>query len=173
MGTNHFSAVLSTSLIDGGNLRSRRASLAQRSASPWIACSRRGHGLRSITVDHGTEFMSRALEDWASQRAVQLDFIRPGKPIENAFVESFNGRLRDECLNVHPISRRSTTRRRRSKPGASTTISAGHTAHYRERNHQGLENALIEGAPISGARGCRRCDYAFPRGVNNGQGFSV
>lgn len=41
-------------------------------------------GPRSITVDHGTEFMSRALEDWAYQRGVQLDFIRPGKPVENA-----------------------------------------------------------------------------------------
>jgi putative transposase len=60
--------------------------------------------LRSITVDHGTEFMSRALEDWAYQRQVQLDFIRPGKPVENAFIESFNGRLRDECLNVHQFT---------------------------------------------------------------------
>jgi putative transposase len=57
--------------------------------------------LRSITVDHGTEFTSRALEDWAYRRGVQLDFIRPGKPIENAHIESFNGRLRDECLNMH------------------------------------------------------------------------
>lgn len=56
---------------------------------------------RSITVDHGTEFQSRALEDWAYRHKVQLDFIRPGKPVENAFIESFNGRLRDECLNVH------------------------------------------------------------------------
>jgi putative transposase len=56
---------------------------------------------RSVTVDHGTEFQSRALEDWAWRRGVQLDFIRPGKPAENAFIESFNGRLRDECLNVH------------------------------------------------------------------------
>jgi putative transposase len=62
------------------------------------------HGLRSITVDHGTEFQSRALEDWAYQRGVQLDFIRPGKPVENAFIESFNGRLRDECLNVHQFT---------------------------------------------------------------------
>ena len=61
----------------------------------------RGAIPRSITVDHGTEFTSRALEDWAYQRGVQLDFIRPGKPIENAHIESFNGRLRDECLNVH------------------------------------------------------------------------
>ena len=56
---------------------------------------------RSITVDHGTEFTSRALEDWAYQRGVQLDFIHPGKPVQNAHIESFNGRLRDECLNVH------------------------------------------------------------------------
>jgi putative transposase len=60
-----------------------------------------GAAPRSITVDHGTEFMSRALEDWAYRCGVQLDFIRPGKPVENAFIESFNGRLRDECLNVH------------------------------------------------------------------------
>jgi putative transposase len=59
---------------------------------------------RSITVDHGTEFQSRALEDWAYRRNVQLDFIRPGKPVENAFIESFNGRLRDECLNVHQFA---------------------------------------------------------------------
>ena len=63
-----------------------------------------GRSPRSITVDHGTEFQSRALEDWAYRRSVQLDFIRPGKPVENAFIESFNGRLRDECLNVHQFA---------------------------------------------------------------------
>ena len=52
-------------------------------------------------MDHGTEFQSRALEDWAYRHGGKLDFIRPGKPVENAFIESFNGRLRDECLNVH------------------------------------------------------------------------
>lgn len=56
---------------------------------------------RAITVDHGTEFTSNALDAWAYRRGVTLDFIRPGKPVENAFIESFNGRLRDECLNVH------------------------------------------------------------------------
>jgi putative transposase len=54
----------------------------------------------SITVDHGSEFTSKALEEWAWRRGVKLDFIRPGKPMENGHVESFNGRLRDECLNV-------------------------------------------------------------------------
>ncbi len=63
-----------------------------------------GQGSRFITVDHGTEFQSRALEDWAYRRGVQLDFIRPGKPVENAFIESFNRRLRDECLNVHQFA---------------------------------------------------------------------
>ena len=55
----------------------------------------------SITVDHGTEFTSRALEEWAYQRGVKLDFTHPGKPTENGHIESFNGRLRDECLNVN------------------------------------------------------------------------
>ena len=55
---------------------------------------------KAITVDHGTEFTSKALDEWSYRRGVELDFIRPGKPVENAFVESFNGRLRDECLNV-------------------------------------------------------------------------
>ena len=43
-----------------------------------------GQSPRSITVDHGTEFQSRALEDWAYRRGVQLDFIRSGKPVDNA-----------------------------------------------------------------------------------------
>jgi putative transposase len=55
---------------------------------------------RSITVDNGTEFVSKAMDVWAYQHGVQLDFIRPGRPVENSYIESFNGRLRDECLNV-------------------------------------------------------------------------
>jgi putative transposase len=56
---------------------------------------------RSITVDTGSEFVSRAMDLWAYANDVKLEFIRPGKPVENAFIESFNGRLRDECLNSH------------------------------------------------------------------------
>ncbi len=60
------------------------------------------HGLpRSIVCDNGPEFAGRALDVWAHDRGVALQFIRPGKPIENAFVESFNGKFRDECLSVH------------------------------------------------------------------------
>ena len=70
----------------------------------WDRALRDGSAPVSITVDHGTEFMSRALEDWAFARGVQLDFIRPGQPVENAFIEAFNGRLRDACLNVHQFT---------------------------------------------------------------------
>lgn len=54
----------------------------------------------SITVDNGAEFCSRAVDAWAYAHGVKLDFIRPGKPVENGYIESFNGKLRDECLNV-------------------------------------------------------------------------
>ena len=54
----------------------------------------------SITVDNGSEFASRAMDAWAYGHGIRLDFIRPGKPVENGYLESFNGRLRDECLNV-------------------------------------------------------------------------
>jgi transposase InsO family protein len=59
-------------------------------------------GLPEILVmDNGPEFSGRALDTWAYARGVQLRFIRPGKPTDNAFVESFNGKFRDECLNEH------------------------------------------------------------------------
>jgi putative transposase len=55
----------------------------------------------AIRVDQGTEFVSRDLDLWAYQRGVTLDFSRPGKPTDNAFIESFNGKFRAECLNAH------------------------------------------------------------------------
>ncbi|WP_446720587.1 IS3 family transposase [Mesorhizobium sp. L-2-11] len=56
---------------------------------------------RTIRVDQGSEFISRDLDLWAYQRGVELDFSRPGKPTDNAFIESFNGKFRSECLNAH------------------------------------------------------------------------
>jgi len=56
---------------------------------------------KSIRVDQGSEFVSRDLDLWAYQKDVVLDFSRPGKPTDNAFIESFNGKLRAECLNTH------------------------------------------------------------------------
>jgi putative transposase len=58
----------------------------------------------AIAVDHGAEFTSKTLGHWCYQRGVKLDSIRPGKPTENAFIESFNGHLRDECLNVNEFA---------------------------------------------------------------------
>ena len=52
-----------------------------------------------ITVDNGPEFAGKVLDEWAYRREVKLNFIRPGKPVENAYAESFIGRFRDECLN--------------------------------------------------------------------------
>ena len=58
------------------------------------------HGApKALSVDNGPEYTSTALEQWAEQNHVVLDFSRPGKPTDNPFIESFNGKFRDECLN--------------------------------------------------------------------------
>lgn len=56
---------------------------------------------KTIRVDNGSEFISRAMDLWAYQRGVIFDFSRPGKPTDNAFIEAFNSKLRSECLNAH------------------------------------------------------------------------
>jgi hypothetical protein len=56
---------------------------------------------KKLFCDHGTEFTSQIMDLWAYQNGVQMDFSRPRKPTDNAFVESFNGTLREECLNAH------------------------------------------------------------------------
>ena len=89
----------------------------------------RGSLPESITVDNGSEFCSRALEAWAMSNEVQLCFIRPGRPVENGFIESFNGRLRDECLNVEWFPSLDDAQRKLSK----------FREHYnRERPHGAL-----------------------------------
>ena len=55
----------------------------------------------TIVVDNGPEFAGKALDAWAYEKGVGLHFIEPGKPVQNAYIESFNGKLRDECLNEH------------------------------------------------------------------------
>jgi len=63
---------------------------------------KRTHGLpKRIAVDNGPEFVSKALDGWAHRNGVQLEFSRPGKPTDNALIEAFNGRLRQDCLNQH------------------------------------------------------------------------
>lgn len=56
---------------------------------------------KTIVVDNGSEFASKELDRWAYENDVKIHFIRPGRPTENGFIESFNGKLRDECLNVN------------------------------------------------------------------------
>ncbi|MHB1046361.1 MAG: IS3 family transposase [Thermoanaerobaculia bacterium] len=55
----------------------------------------------TIVCDNGPEFTSRAFLTWAEERGIEIRFIQPGKPTQNAFIESFNGRLREECLEAH------------------------------------------------------------------------
>lgn len=63
---------------------------------------KRARGLASaIVCDNGSEYVSKAMDQWAYRNGVELKFIQPGKPTQNGFIESFNGRFRDECLNQH------------------------------------------------------------------------
>jgi putative transposase len=54
-----------------------------------------------IQVDNGSEFISKDMDKWAYDHGVILDYSRPGKPTDNPYIESFNGKFRDECLNIH------------------------------------------------------------------------
>jgi transposase InsO family protein len=81
-----------------------------------------------IQVDNGSEFISKALDQWAYENNVILDFSRSGKPTDNAYIESFNGSFRDECLNMHWFLSL-TMPDRRSKLGVLTTMSTGRTVH--------------------------------------------
>jgi len=84
---------------------------------------------RSLTVDNGTEFTSLALDTWAYERGITLDFTRPGKPTDNGHIESFNARLRDECLNVHQFQ---------SLDHAKTIIEAWRHDYNEHRPHGSL-----------------------------------
>lgn len=64
-----------------------------------------------VVSDNGTELTSNAILKWQQERAVEWHYIAPGKPMQNGFVESFNGRLRDECLNEHLFSSYGQARR--------------------------------------------------------------
>lgn len=83
----------------------------------------------TIVVDNGPEFHSRALHVFARQYRVTLQFIRPGKPMENPFIESFNGRVRDECLNQHWFL---------SLRDAQDTVEAWRVRYNTARPHRGL-----------------------------------
>ena len=90
---------------------------------------------RCIVVDNGPEFAGRTLDAWAYAQGVTLRFIRPGKPIENAYVESFNGKFRDECLNEHWFV---------SLADAQVTIEAWRIDYNTVRPHSSLDGATPE-----------------------------
>ena len=86
---------------------------------------------KAIRVDQGTEFVSRDLDLWAYTNNVVLDFSRPGKPTDNAFIESFNGKFRQECLNQHWFL---------SLAEAQRTIEAWREDYNGSRPHSALGN---------------------------------
>jgi len=86
---------------------------------------------KSITVDNGPEFDGQVLDKWAYRSSVHLSFIRPGKPNENAYIESFNGKFRDECLNEHWFI---------SLAHARSVIEAWRIEYNTERPHSSLGN---------------------------------
>ena len=89
----------------------------------------------AITVDNGPEFAGKVLDRWAYTNQVKLDFIRPGKPVENAYIESFNGKVRHECLNQHWFQ---------DLREAKTIIEDWRVDYNRERPHSSLKNLAPE-----------------------------
>ncbi|MFN3453941.1 MAG: IS3 family transposase [Pseudobdellovibrio sp.] len=84
-----------------------------------------------FNIDNGSVFTGKALDQWLFERNIKLDFIRPGKPNENAFIESFNGKLRDECLNENWFL---------SLEDARRTIEEWRIDYNENRPHSSLEN---------------------------------
>ena len=104
-------------------------------------CAERGLP-RSIKTDNGSEFISKSRDKWAYERGDELDFSRPGKPTDNARVESFNGRLRQERLNAHWFL---------SLDDAKAKIGAWKRYHNESRPHSSLQ----WDTPAEFARHCR------------------
>ena len=88
-----------------------------------------GQRPQMLSIDNGPEFISRALDAWAHRNGVRLEFSRPGKPTDNAFIEAFNSRFRDECLNQHWFV---------SIEEARATIEAWRVDYNTERPHGAL-----------------------------------
>lgn len=93
---------------------------------------RGSRGLPAVIVtDNGSEFTSRAFDAWAYARGIKIDFIQPGKPVQNCFIESFNRTFRDECLNMHWF---------RSLDDARRIIEAWRNLYNHVRPHSSLNN---------------------------------
>ena len=107
--------------ISGRRVARELTALVERRGKPGL-----------IVSDHGTEFTSNAMLAWSEDTKVAWHFIAPGKPMQNGFVESFNGRMRDEFLNETLF---------RNLGHARDLIAAWITDYNTERPHQGLQDA--------------------------------
>ena len=95
-----------------------------------------------LVMDNGPEFAGQALDVWAYAQGVKLHFIEPGKPVQNAFIESFNGKMRDECLNEHWFVSLEEARRK---------IEAWRRDYNEVRPHSGLGNRTPQEFAACGA----------------------
>jgi putative transposase len=126
-------------------LRKVKELMLGRRVSPAIECDFSLNGQRvvavlerfketglpqTIKVDNGSEFISKVLDAWAHRNGVTLEFSRPGKPTDNAFIESFNGRLRQECLNQNWFT---------SLAEAKQTVEAWRQDYNEYRPHSSLD----------------------------------
>jgi putative transposase len=111
--------------------RAKLDALADTLAAAVIDASHGRFGDESMAPAVLTAMMSHALDQWAHRRGVALQFIEPGKPVQNAFVESFNGRFRDECLNESWFV---------SLADAQHTIAAWRVDYNVTRPHSGLDS---------------------------------
>jgi transposase InsO family protein len=113
----------------------RSKSITGSRAIVWLGSSigslRRGRSRSRSSSTTDPKFTSRVLDAWAYQHRVELHFIRPGKPVDNAFIESFNGKFRDECLNQHWFL---------DLDDARTTIEAWRIDYNEVRPHSALGN---------------------------------
>jgi len=103
-----------------------------------------------IRVDNGPEFVSKALDNYSYQNNIKLEFSRPGKPVDNAFIESFNGSLRDECLNTNWFL---------SIEDAQDKLEAWRRDYNEYRPHSSLDNMTPEAYTRSMAVEAKKPDY--------------
>jgi len=109
-----------------------------------------------LTVDNGPEFAGRALDAWAHDHGLRLDFTRPGKPTDNAYIESFNGKLRAECLDQHWFV---------SVDDARAKLQAWRIDYNRRRPHRAIGD-------LTPGEFARQCDYRERLNPTAVDGFS-
>jgi putative transposase len=125
---------------------------------------RASRGLPQVLVmDNGPEFAGRTLDAWAYAAGITLRFIRPGRPIENAYVESFNGKCRDECLNEHWFV---------SMADAQITIEAWRVDYNTVRPHSALGGATPAHFAAT-SLGARRLSPPRPDGTKNPEALTL